>query len=127
MLTEREYLEIPVDSRTCNIRLVVYPQSSKAKVFEESEPYAGESRFQLLEGCVYAYELINEQKDKIYQFEAQNEIVKFHPNKLHHANMGTFVTGIYVGSLTLEVCDVDNSEKVIWGKVPDLDSAKPCK
>ena len=108
----KEYLEIPVVGIISELTLMVYPQSSNAKVFEESEPYAGESRYQLLEGCTYAYELIDKQNGKDYQFEAQNEIVKFHPNKLHHANMGTLVTGIYVGTLTLDVCNVESSEKV---------------
>ena len=54
MLNEREYLEIPVAGKISELTLIVYPQSSNAKVFEESEPYAGESRYQLLEGCTYA-------------------------------------------------------------------------
>ena len=50
-----EYLEIPVAGRQDSVKLVVYPQSSKAKVFEEREPLPGESRWQLVEGCTYAY------------------------------------------------------------------------
>ena len=92
--------------------LIVYPQSSNAKVFEESEPYAGESRYQLLEGCTYAYELVDKHDGKNYQFDTQNEIVKYHPNRSLHANMGTLVTGIYVGSLSLEVQDVNDGQKV---------------
>ena len=42
MLKEREHLEIPVAGKISNLKLTIYPQSSKAKVFEESEPYAGE-------------------------------------------------------------------------------------
>ena len=45
-----EYLEIPVEGRCSGVRLLVYPQNSKAKVFEEREPLAGESRWQLVEG-----------------------------------------------------------------------------
>ncbi len=107
-----EYLEIPVVGKVCGLTLIVYPQSSNAKVFEESEPYAGESRYQLLEGCTYAYEFVNRHDGKSYQFETQNEIVKYHPNKSLHANMGTLVTGIYVGSLSLNICDVISGEKV---------------
>ena len=92
--------------------LIVYPQSSNAKVFEESESYAGESRYQLLEGCTYAYELVDKHDGKNYQFDTQNEIVKYHPNRSLHANMGTLVTGIYVGSLSLEVQDVNDGQKV---------------
>ena len=41
-----------------SIRLVVYPQSLKAKVYDEKEPYAGESRYQLVEECTYTYEFV---------------------------------------------------------------------
>jgi len=51
-----EYLEIPVAGRQDSVKLVVYPQSLNAKVFEEREPLPGESRWQLVEGCTYAYE-----------------------------------------------------------------------
>ncbi len=50
-----EYLEIPVAVKRGSVKLVVYPQSSKAKVFEEQEPYAGESRYQLVEGGTYTH------------------------------------------------------------------------
>jgi len=42
-----EHLEIPVEGKCSGLRLLIYPQSAKAKVFEEREPYAGESRWQL--------------------------------------------------------------------------------
>ena len=112
MLRERDYLEIPVAGKISDLKLIVYPQSSNAKVFEESEPYAGESRYQILEGCTYAYELVDKHDGKNYQFDTQNEIVKYHPNRSLHANMGTLVTGIYVGSLLLEVQDVNDGQKV---------------
>ncbi len=50
-----EYLEIPVKGKVGDLWMIMYPQSSNAKVFEESEPYAGDSRYQLLEGNTYAY------------------------------------------------------------------------
>ena len=106
MLNEREYLEIPVAGKIGDLTLIVYPQSSNAKVFEESEPYAGESKYQLLEGCIYAYELVDKQNGKNYQLDIRDEIVKHHPNRSLHPNMGTLVTGIYVGSLQLAVRDV---------------------
>ena len=112
MLKEREFLEVPVEGKTNNISLVVYPQSSNAKVFEESEPFAGESRCQLLGGCTYAYELVDKHDGKNYQFETQNEIVNFHFNRSLHAKMGTFVTSIYVGSLSLVVQDTFMPHKI---------------
>jgi len=48
-------LEIPIIGKASDVKLVIYPQSSKAKVFKEDEPYAGESRYQLVEGCTYTY------------------------------------------------------------------------
>lgn len=75
-----DFLDIPVDGTGGSVRLLVYPQSSNAKVFEEEEPYAGESRWQLVEGSSYAYEFIGGR----YQFERENEIVRFHPNRDKH-------------------------------------------
>ena len=112
MQDERQYLEIPVAGKQGSVKLVVYPQSSKAKVFDEQEPMAGESRWQLVEGCTYTYEFVDEHGGCRYQFERENEIVRFHPNMIHHACEGTLTTGIYVGHLTLDVVDVDAHEQV---------------
>ena len=112
-----EYLEIPVEGKCSGLRLLIYPQSSKAKVFEEREPYAGESRWQLMEGCTYAYEFVSSETAQTstgcrYQFERENEIVRFHPNRTNHACEGTLTTGIYVGHLALQVVDVDTQKPV---------------
>ena len=64
-----EYLNISVKGKHSGLRLIVYPQSSKAMVFEEREPLPGESRWQLVEGCTYAYEFVDEKEDCRYQFE----------------------------------------------------------
>ena len=117
MLNEPEHLEIPVEGKCCGLRLLIYPQSAKAKVFEEREPYAGESRWQLMEGCTYAYEFVPFETAQTstgcrYQFERENEIVRFHPNKTSHACEGTLTTGIYVGHLALQVVDVDTQKQV---------------
>ena len=45
-----EYLEIPIIGKVSNVKLLVYPQSSKANVFEETDLPNGESRWQLVEG-----------------------------------------------------------------------------
>ena len=108
-MTTKEYLEIPVMGKT-KAKLVVHPLSLKAKVFEEEEPYAGESRYQLLEGCTYTYEFVGGKEDCRCQFKTQNEIVRFHPNKNNHACEGTLTTGIYVGNLTLNVVEVDSKK-----------------
>ena len=107
-----DYLEIPIIGKASNVKLVVYPQSSKAKVFKEDKPYAGESRYQLMEGCTYTYEFVCESGSHRCQFERENEIVQFHRNTTSHACEGTLTTGIYVGHLTLNVVDVDINEQV---------------
>ena len=107
-----EYLEIPITGKASNVKLVIYPQSSKAIVFKEDKPYAGESRYQLVEGCIYTYEFVGESSSHRCQFERENEIVQFHRNMTNHACEGTLTTGIYVGHLTLNVVDVDTKEQV---------------
>lgn len=108
----KDYLEISVSSAADYARLLIYPQSTKAKVFEEQEPLPGESRWQLVEGCTYAYEFVGEKEDCRYQFEMENEIVRFHPNRTSHASEGTLTTGIYVGHLALQVVEVDTQKQV---------------
>ena len=107
-----DHLEIPVEGKVWGVSLVVYPQSSKAKVYEESEPYVGESKYQLVEGCTYTYEFVGEAGDCRCQFERENEIVRFHPNNTHHPCEGILTTGIYVGHLTLKVVNIVTNEIV---------------
>ena len=105
-------LQIPIIGKASNVKLLVYPQSSKAKVFKEDKPYAGESRYQLVEGCTYTYEFVGESSSHRCQFERENEIVQFHRNTTSHACEGTLTTGIYVGHLTLNVVNVDTKALV---------------
>ena len=58
-------LEIPIIGKANNGKLLVYPQSSNAKVFDEVEPQDGESRWQLVEGEEYEYEF----SDNKYRFK----------------------------------------------------------
>jgi predicted component of viral defense system (DUF524 family) len=103
-----DHLEIPVEGRCNGVKLVVYPQSPKAKVFEEQELLAGESRWQLVEGGTYTYEFVGGR----CQFDRESKIVRFHPNRVSHAGEGTLTTGIYVGYMTMDVVAVDNGEQV---------------
>lgn len=107
-----DFLEIPVEGKSNCIKLLVYPQSSKAKVFTEDEPYAGESRYQLVEGCTYTYEFVGKLGGHCCQFERENEIVQFHRNTTNHACEGTITTGIYVGHLTLNVVELGTQETI---------------
>lgn len=101
-----ERLEIPITGNFGEIKLWIYPTSSNARLFEEEDAVDyGESRWQLLEGCSYEYELVSD-NGNIYQFLEENEIVRF-SHSPRHPNTGTLKTGIYVGSLTLPIRDIE--------------------
>ncbi|MDO5314721.1 MAG: DUF2357 domain-containing protein [bacterium] len=89
-----DYLDIPIKGKHGSVRLLVYPQSSNAKVFDEIEPQDGESRWQLVEGEEYEYAF-----EGNYHFK-EHELVR--PSK-SSPSRGWIKTGIYVGSLTLTV------------------------
>ena len=99
-----EKLEIPITSDFGEIKLCVYPASNNSMLFEEEDAVDyGESRWQLQEGCIYEYEFVAN-NGRIYQFTKENEIVRFSLSP-RHPNTGTFKTGIYVGSLSLQIKD----------------------
>ena len=89
-----DYLDIPIKGKQGSVRLLVYPQSSNAKVFDEVEPQDGESRWQLVEGEEYEYAFEGD-----YHFK-EHELVR--PSK-SSPSRGWIKTGIYVGCLTLTV------------------------
>lgn len=95
-------LNIPIEGNHGSVRLLVYPQSSNAKVFDEVEPQDGESRWQLVEGEEYEYEFTHNG----YSF-IQHELVS--PSK-SNASRGLIKTGVYVGCLTLKVVDAAENE-----------------
>ena len=89
-----DHLDIPIKGKHGSVKLLVYPQSSNAKVFEEVDPQDGESRWQLVEGEEYEYAFEGD-----YHFK-EHELVR--PSK-SSSSRGWIKTGIYVGSLTLTV------------------------
>ena len=89
-----DHLDIPVVGKHGSVKLLVYPQSSNAKVFEEADPQDGESRWQLVEGEEYEYAFEGD-----YHFK-EHELVR--PSK-RPPSRGWIKTGIYVGCLTLTV------------------------
>ena len=89
-----DYLDIPIVGKNGSVKLLIYPQSSNAKVFEEVEPQDGESRWQLVEGEEYEYAFEGD-----YHFK-EHELVR--PSK-SSPSRGWIKTGIYVGCLTLTV------------------------
>lgn len=92
-----DHLEIPITGKTRDVKLVVYPQSSKAKVFEETDLSSGESRWQLVEGEEYEYEF----SESAYSFN-EHELIR-PSNRI--ASRGLIKTGIHVGCLPLIVTD----------------------
>lgn len=92
-----DHLEIPITGKTSAVKLMVYPQSSKAMLYEEGDLSSGESRWQLVEGEEYEYEF----SDSTYSFK-EHELVR--PSK-SIASRGLIKTGIYVGCLPLIVTD----------------------
>lgn len=90
-----DHLDIPITGKHGSVRLLVYPQSSNAKVFDDVEPQDGESRWQLVEGEEYEYEF----SDNNYCFK-EHELVRHSKSS---PSRGWIKTGIYVGCLTLTV------------------------
>ena len=99
-----DYLDIPITGKHGSARLLVYPQSSNAKVFEEVEPQDGESRWQLVEGEEYEYAF-----EGNYHFK-EHELVR--PSK-SSPSRGWIKTSIYVGCLTLTVTNDTGFEAAV--------------
>lgn len=88
-------LDIPITGKHGSVRLLVYPQSSNAKVFEDEQAAEmGEARWQLVEGEEYEYEF-----EGNYRFKEHELVRPFKSNP----SRGLIKTGIYVGCLTLKV------------------------
>lgn len=103
---QADQFEIPITGDFGQIKLCVYPASNSSVLFEEEDAMDyGESRWQLQEGCIYEYELVSED-GKVYQFTKEDEVVSF-SHSPRHKNASTLKTGIYVGTLTLPIKDVE--------------------
>ena len=113
MLQEKTHLEIPIRGEYSEATLYIYPDSSTAKLYEQDSLSTYASRFHLVEGCSYTYECISDD-DNIYQLEAVKEIITHHRSE-RHRNEGRITTGIYVGTLTLTVFNIETKD--VFGKV----------
>lgn len=90
-----DYLDILIKGKHGSVRLLVFPQSSNAKVFEDEQATEmGEARWQLVEGEEYEYEFEGK-----YRFKEHELVRPFKSNP----SRGLIKTGIYVGCLTLTV------------------------
>lgn len=101
MLQEKTYLEILVNGKCGEVKLYIYPESSTAKLYEEDSLSINAPKFYLVEGCSYTYECTSDD-GSTYQLEAINEIITHHRSE-RHKNEGRITTGIYVGTLTINV------------------------
>lgn len=99
--------KIPINKPE-GIKLIIYPLSSNAKVFEEEQADdLGEARWQLVEGADYEYEFQGEREPAVgYSFK-EHELVR--PSK-SSPSRGLIKTGIYVGCLTLPVANQSGFE-----------------
>lgn len=113
MLQEKGHLEIPISGKCSEITLFIYPESSTAKLYELDLSSSNASKFHLVEGCSYTYECESDDGNT-YQVKAINEIITHHRSEKHR-NEGRITTGIYVGTLTINVFNITTKE--IFGKV----------
>ena len=92
-----------------HVRLKVTPSSNNAVLYqiEKGEAFDNaEAEYQLLEGCEYEYEFVDEKGEGAgCQFLQEDEIVRY---SKQHKSGGKIRTGIYVGTLELKVKDKDN-------------------
>ncbi len=77
-------------------------------MFEEEAPIIGQEKWHLLEGCSYTYEFSS--SDGQYQFEQEDEIIRFHHSDRHPCE-GFINTGIYVGHLSLNIVNIATRER----------------
>ena len=113
MLQENKHLEISIKSKCSEVTLYIYPESSKAKLYEEDSPSTNTPKFHLVEGCSYTYECMSDDGN-IYQLKTIDEIIAHHRSE-RHKNEGRITTGIYVGTLTINVFNVATKE--IFGNI----------
>ena len=100
-------LKIPINKPE-GIKLIIYPLSSNAKVFEvEQADDLGEARWQLVEGEDYEYEFQGEHGPAVGYYFKEHELVR--PSK-STPSRGLIKTGIYVGCLSLPVANQSGFE-----------------
>lgn len=113
MLQEKGHLEIPIKGKCSEVTLYIYPESSKAKLYEEDSTSTNASKLHLVEGCSYTYECMSDDGN-IYQLKSIDEIIAHHRSE-RHKNEGRITTGIYVGTLPISVFNVATKE--IFGNI----------
>ena len=111
MIQEQEILTIDVETKYGLIHIEIEPSSKKDILKYDDEANDEEPQYLLREGCSYLYEIIGGLEDHVYQFAEKSGILFYSLNKKHR-NRGTIKTGNYVGTLRLEIIDLDTSERL---------------
>ena len=110
MLKECATLTIAVKSQYGSVQLHIVPSSERDKLYVNEDAELEFEKYQLVEGSNYQYEF-DSIGDYHFQFQEESEIVKFSTFKTH-PNMGSIRTGIYVGQLSLPICEYSSSNKI---------------
>jgi len=106
-MTELQVLTIEKETRYGTIEIEFEGTHLKF----DSEAAEGEPQYFLQEGCSYQYEITGGKDGHVYQLEEKPGIIFYSQNK-KHLNRGTLKSGIYVGTLKLDILELTSNEKV---------------
>lgn len=116
MLEKRDSLNIPIQCQYGIVNLCIVPVNKERDfLYEVVEPYSDEIAYHLVEGSNYQYEF-NSIGNVQFQFKENTEIVT-RSNLPNRKNQGTIRTGVYVGQLTLIVCELSRNTEVGQAKL----------
>lgn len=114
MLKRRESLNIPIRCQYGVVNLCIVPVNKERDIlYEVDTPYPDEIAYHLVEGASYQYEFESIEGHQ-FQFKENTEIVT-RTSLPNRKNQGTIRTNIYVGQLTLFVCELYTGKEI--GKI----------
>lgn len=108
---KKDFLEIPLDNIEIGLKLTIYPEgNAELKEIDilEAEEFS-ESQFQILEGNSYEYYFSND------KFQLSSSIYGIVIPSKRHLSSGRIVPNIYVGTLILDVLNIN--ENIIVSKL----------
>lgn len=111
MLEKRDSLNIPILCQYGIVNLCIVPvNKDRDFLYEVVDSCSEEIVYHLVEGSNYQYEF-NSIGNVQFQFKENTEIVT-RSNLPNRKNQGTIRTGIYVGQLTLLICELSRNTEV---------------
>lgn len=114
MLKRRESLNIPIRCQYGVVNLCIVPVNKERDIlYEVDTPYPDEIAYHLVEGASYQYEFESIEGHQ-FQFKENTEIVT-RTSLPNRKSQGTIRTNIYVGQLTLFVCELYTGKEI--GKI----------